>query len=204
MLIGMTNDLTLHHISVSHMDNNCYLLASEGKGLLIDAADDAASLLQLAADHHVTITDVLTTHRHHDHVRALPQVLEATGATHWAPFLDAPAIPAEVDRPLNDGDTLDFASHRLPVSILRGHTPGGVCVEAWIDEVPNLFVGDSLFPGGLGKTASEGDFVRLFNDVKEKIFDRCPDDTVVWPGHGKPTTVGAERPHLDQWWARRW
>lgn len=204
MLIGMTNDLTLHHISVSDMDNNCYLLSSGGKGLLIDAADDAASLLQLAADQQVTITDVLTTHRHHDHVRALPQVLEATGATHWAPFLDAPAIPAEVDRPLNDGDTLDFASHHLPVSILRGHTPGGVCVEAWIDGVPNLFVGDSLFPGGLGKTASEGDFVRLFNDVKEKIFDRCSDDAVVWPGHGKPTTVGAERPHLEQWWARRW
>ena len=75
---------------------------------------------------------------------------------------------------------------------------------AEVDGVPNIFVGDSLFPGGVGKTASESDFIRLFNDVKEKIFDRLPDETVVRPGHGQPTTVGAERPHLDEWWERRW
>ena len=73
-----------------------------------------------------------------------------------------------------------------------------------IDGTPNLFVGDSLFPGGLGKTSSEGEFVRLFTDVKEKLFDRFPDETVVWLGHGKETTLGAERPQLDEWWDRRW
>ena len=73
-----------------------------------------------------------------------------------------------------------------------------------IEGTLNLFVGDSLFPGGLGKTQSEGDFVRLFNDVKEKIFDVYPDEAIVRPGHGKPTTLGEERPHLDEWWDRRW
>lgn len=200
----MSTDFTLHQISVSAMDNNCYLLCKGKQGLLIDAADDAPALLTLAESNGVTITDVLTTHRHHDHVRALPEVLEATGATHWAPFLDAPALPAEVDRELRDGDVLEFAGERLPVAILRGHTPGGACLFAEVDGVPNIFVGDSLFPGGVGKTASESDFIRLFNDVNEKIFDRLPDETVVRPGHGQPTTVGAERPHLDEWWERRW
>lgn len=200
----MSTDFTLHQISVSSMDNNCYLLCKGKQGLLIDAADDAPALLNLAESNGVTITDVLTTHRHHDHVRALPEVLGDTGATHWAPYLDAPALPAEVDRELRDGDVLEFAGERLPVAILRGHTPGGACLFAEVDGVPNIFVGDSLFPGGVGKTASESDFIRLFNDVKEKIFDRLPDETVVRPGHGQPTTVGAERPHLDEWWERRW
>lgn len=186
------------------MDNNCYLLCSEGQGLLIDAASHAPELLAMADDAGVKITAVLTTHRHYDHTRALKEVLEATGAKHYAPFLDAPAIPAPADVELNDGDTIEFAGHTLPVTILRGHTPGGACVAAEIDGTVNLFVGDSLFPGGLGKTQSEGDFVRLFNDVKEKIFDVYPDEAIVWPGHGKPTTLGDERPQLDDWWDRRW
>lgn len=200
----MTTEFRLLHTSVSSMDNNCYILVSGDKGLLIDAADDAPALLALARDNGVEITDVLTTHRHHDHHRALEAVLAETGAKHWVPYLDAPAIPGEKDHELKDGDYIEFAGARLPVAILRGHTPGGACVAATVDGTINLFVGDSLFPGGLGKTASEGEFVRLFNDVKQKIFDRFDDDTVVRPGHGEPTTLGAERPHLEEWWERRW
>ena len=196
--------ITLHQVSVGSMDNNCYLLCADGQGLLIDAADDAPAILAMAEQAGVKITDVLTTHRHHDHVRALAAVLEATGATHWAPFLEVPALPAPVDRELHDGDSISFAGHELPVVILRGHTPGGAAVRADLKGVPNLFVGDSLFPGGLGKTNSEGDFVRLFRDVKEKLFDAYPDETIVWPGHGKSTTLGTERPDLDVWWNRRW
>ncbi len=197
-------ELTLHHISVSDMDNNCYLIAAAGNGLLIDAADDAPALLSMAEKAGVVITDVLTTHRHHDHVRALVEIIEATGATHWAPYLDAPALPAQVDRELKDGDVLEFAGHSFPVHILRGHTPGGACLVAELDGTVHLFVGDSLFPGGLGNTVGEGDFVRLYRDVTEKLFDVYPDDTVVHPGHGKSTTLGEQRPHLDQWWKRRW
>lgn len=200
----MTNNLTLHHISVSAMDNNSYLLAANGKGLLIDAADDASALLKLAEDAGVTITAVLTTHRHEDHVRALEEVLSATGATHYAPFLEVPALPAAVDVELHHGDAIEFEGHKFPISILRGHTPGGAMLAAEIDGHTHLFVGDSLFPGGLGKTNSEGDFVRLFNDVKERIFETYPDDSTVWPGHGKNTTVGDERPQLEVWWERRW
>lgn len=186
------------------MDNNCYLLCEDGQGLLIDAASHATDILAMADEAGVKITAVLTTHRHYDHTRALAEVLENTGAKHYAPFLDAPAIPAPADVELRDGDTIEFAGHSFPVCVLRGHTPGGACLVAEIDGTTNLFVGDSLFPGGLGKTQSEGDFVRLFNDVKEKVFDVYPDDSIVWPGHGKPTTLGNERPDLDDWWDRRW
>ncbi|WP_374680614.1 MULTISPECIES: MBL fold metallo-hydrolase [Corynebacterium] len=196
--------LELRHISVSDMDNNCYLLCEDGQGLLIDAASHATDILAMADEAGVKITAVLTTHRHYDHTRALAEVLKHTGAKHYAPFLDAPAIPAPADVELRDGDTIEFAGHSFPVCVLRGHTPGGACLVAEIDGTTNLFVGDSLFPGGLGKTQSEGDFVRLFNDVKERVFDIYPDDSIVWPGHGKPTTLGNERPDLDDWWDRRW
>ena len=200
----MTDTLTLHQISVSSMDNNCYLLVAGSEALLIDAADDAPALLRLAEDAGAQISAVLTTHRHPDHHRALVEVLEATGATHYAPFLDSPALPADVDVELDHGDVLPFAGHEFPVAILRGHTPGGAALAAEIDGQMHLFVGDSLFPGGLGKTTSESDFVRLFKDVSERIFEKYGDDTIVHPGHGEGTTLGAERPQLDDWWERRW
>ncbi|MGP6174896.1 MBL fold metallo-hydrolase [Corynebacterium sp. A21] len=200
----MSNELSLHQVSVSEMDNNCYLLAAGEEGLLIDAAADAPALLKLAEEAGVKITAVLTTHRHADHVRALKEVLDATGATHYGSFLDSPALPVAPDVDLQEGDVLPFAGHEFPVSILRGHTPGGAAIAVEIDGMPHLFVGDSLFPGGLGKTSSEGDFIRLYNDVKSRLFEVHPDEAVVHPGHGKDTTLGAERPHLDEWFQRRW
>ncbi|MCT1585529.1 MBL fold metallo-hydrolase [Corynebacterium sanguinis] len=200
----MSTTFTLHQISVSDMDNNVYLIASEGKGLLIDAAADAPAIFRLAEEAGVEITDVLTTHRHEDHTRALPEVLERTGARHWASFLDAPALPAPVDVELGDDDAIEFVGQRLNTMILRGHTPGGAAVVVDIDGTPNAFVGDSLFPGGLGKTAGEGEFVRLFKEVTTKLFDVYPDATIVRPGHGEPTTLGKERASLDEWWRRRW
>lgn len=197
-------ELSLRQLSVSEMDNNCYLLVAGDEALLIDAADNAPALLHLAEEAGARITAVLTTHRHPDHHRALVEVLEATGATHYASFLDSPALPSAVDVELNHGDTIEFAGHSFPVAILRGHTPGGVAISAEIDGQTHLFVGDSLFPGGLGKTTSESDFVRLFNDVSKRIFDVYSDDTIVEPGHGASTTLGAERPHLEIWWERRW
>lgn len=174
------------------------------EGLLVDAADDAPALLDMAQKAGVKITAVLTTHRHWDHVRALKEVLSETGAIHYASFLDSPAIPAEVDVELREGDSIKFAGLDLPIIILRGHTPGGAALVTNIDGVINLFVGDSLFPGGLGKTTSEGDFVRLYKDVTARIFDEFPDNTIVRPGHGKSTTLGEERPKLEDWWERRW
>lgn len=200
----MNNALKLKSISVSEMDNNCYLICAGEEALLVDAADDAPALLNLAKENGVRISAVLTTHRHWDHVHATKEVIEATGATHYASFLDSPAMPAPVDVELKQGDTITFAGHEFPAIILRGHTPGGVAIAADIEGTTNLFVGDSLFPGGVGRTDSEGDFVRLYKDVNERIFDVYPDSAIVRPGHGKSTTLGKERPKLAEWWQRRW
>ena len=200
----MTAPITLHSLSVSTMDNNCYLLVSGNKGLLIDAADDAPALLALADGLGVSIETVVTTHQHADHVRALRDVLAATGATHLAPAPDAEALPAPVDRALEHGDIIDFDGHQLGVAILRGHTPGGLAISADIDGQQHLFVGDSLFPGGVGKTTNPEDFEQLITDVTERLFEVYPDDAVVHPGHGNDTTLGAERPQLDEWRARGW
>lgn len=200
----MTNELHLHQISVSEMDNNCYLLTAGDQGLLVDAADNAPAILDMAREAGVDITAVLTTHRHWDHVRALGEVLEATNAKHYASFIDSPAIPEDVDVELREGDSIDFAGMKLPIIILRGHTPGGVALVATVDGVTNLFVGDSVFPGGLGRTTSEGDFVRLYKDVTKRVFEEFPDNAIIRPGHGRPTTLGEERPKLGDWWERRW
>lgn len=200
----MTNELHLHQISVSEMDNNCYLLTAGDQGLLVDAADDAPAILDMAREAGVDITAVLTTHRHWDHVRALGEVLQATNAKHYASFIDSPAIPEGVDVELREGDSIEFAGMKLPIIILRGHTPGGVALVATVDGVTNLFVGDSVFPGGLGRTTSEGDFVRLYKDVTKRVFEEFPDNAIIRPGHGKPTTLGEERPKLGDWWERRW
>lgn len=151
----MNNTLSLHSISVSDMDNNCYLICCGDEALLVDAADDAPAILQLAADKGVKITALLTSHRHWDHVRATKDIIKATGATHYASFLDSPALPAPVDVDLHQGDTVPFAGREFPAIILRGHTPGGAAIAVDIDGTTNLFVGDSLFPGGVGKTTSE-------------------------------------------------
>lgn len=197
-------NLILDHVSVSEMDNNCYLLISGNEALLIDAAAEADTLIDLAERHGTTITHVLTTHRHTDHVRALTEVLERTGAVHISSFLDAPALPAPADIQLNHGDTFEFAGHTFEAIILRGHTPGGLAFAAEIDGTTHLFVGDSLFPGGIGKTGNENEFGRLLRDVVERLFNVFPDSAIVQPGHGKSTTLGAERPHLDEWRERGW
>ncbi|AFH90767.2 MBL fold metallo-hydrolase [Corynebacterium pseudotuberculosis] len=197
-------DITLAHVSVSEMDNNCYLLCIGKEALLIDAADNPQALLDLAAENNVSITAVLSTHSHWDHLRALPQILEQTDAKHFAPQPDAADINAPVDVLLTDSDVLPFAGHHFPVHILHGHTTGGAAIAVPIGENMHLFVGDSLFPGGIGKTENHQDFIQLLDDVSTKLFQKYPDDTVVHPGHGKSTTLGAERPHLEEWRARGW
>ncbi|CAB0923174.1 MBL fold metallo-hydrolase [Corynebacterium diphtheriae] len=203
-----TEGISLHHISVSDLDNNCYLLTTESgqgtQGLLIDAADNAPALLDLAESAGARITAVATTHRHFDHVRALEDVLDTTKATHFASLGDNPRLPRSADTTLGEGDTLHWAGHSLRAHILRGHTQEGLALSIKIDGIYHLFVGDSLFPGGVGKTSTPEEFNQLLSDVKTRLFDVYPDTAVVHPGHGKPTTLGTERPHLEQWRQRGW
>ncbi|WP_295693908.1 MBL fold metallo-hydrolase [Lapillicoccus sp.] len=200
--------LTIRKASVSEQDNNAYLLTSTATGdqLLIDAADSPDRVLALLAEGTGTLSSVVTTHQHWDHHRALPQVVEATGARTAAGADDADALPVPVDVRLGQGDTVTFGDITLDVVHLRGHTPGSVALAYHDpDGHTHLFTGDSLFPGGLGNTKLPGQsFASLIEDVTTRVFDVYDDDTWVYPGHGDDTTLGAERPHLQEWHDRGW
>ncbi|WP_341360851.1 MBL fold metallo-hydrolase [Georgenia sp. M64] len=202
--------VTLTKLSVSAEDNNAYLVSVPGAQILVDAADDAPRLLELVAASGDPLTAVVTTHRHWDHHRALAAVVAATGAQVLAGAQDASELPVPADRLLVHGATVAVGDLTLDVVALRGHTPGSVALALTEPaSAPNpgrvhLLTGDSLFPGGPGRTWSPADFTSLMDDLAERVFARFGDDTVVHPGHGDGTTVGAERPHLQQWRARGW
>lgn len=203
--------LTIRKVSVGDMDNDVYLLTctATGEQLLIDAADDAERLTRLVAegagDAEPRLATIVTTHRHPDHTRALRDLAATTGATTVAGVDDADALPIAMDRKVAHGDTITVGDQSLDVVALRGHTPGAIAL-AWnsSDGRTHLFTGDSLFPGGPGKTNSPEDFARLMDDLESRVFDVYDDDTWVYPGHGKDTTLGAERPQLAEWRTRGW
>jgi glyoxylase-like metal-dependent hydrolase (beta-lactamase superfamily II) len=195
--------------SVGKMDNNAYLItcSQTGETLLIDAANDAAILLDLVERHAPKLSLIVTSHQHPDHWQALEEVAKATGAPTAAHQLDAEPLPVTPDRILADGDTIRVGELTFDVIHLQGHTEGSVALAfsgPAAGDAVQLFTGDCLFPGGLGKTWKDGDFARLLGDVTTKVFDVYPDSTVVFPGHGDDTTLGAERPHLHEWRERGW
>jgi glyoxylase-like metal-dependent hydrolase (beta-lactamase superfamily II) len=195
--------LTVTKVSVGPMDNNAYLLRSGDDQLLIDAANDAGTLLALVGDGR--LATIVTTHRHGDHWQALSEVVEKTGAESLAHIDDAAEIPV-VNRDLREGETITVGDASLEVIHLVGHTPGSIALLYQDpDGTAHLWTGDSLFPGGVGNTHdSKKDFESLINDVEHKLFDRLPDDPWFYPGHGKDSTLGAERPHVAEWRARGW
>ncbi|WP_033340348.1 MBL fold metallo-hydrolase [Catenuloplanes japonicus] len=186
-------------------DNNAYLLrcTATGARLLIDAANDAPDLLALIGDG--GLSTVVTTHRHGDHWGALAEVVAATGAESVAHEDDAPELPV-VTRTVADGDTITVGAVSLEVIHLVGHTPGSIAL-LYRDPsgTAHLWTGDSLFPGGVGNTRGDkAAFRSLITDVTTKLFDRLPDDTWFYPGHGDDSTLGAQRPSLPEWRERGW
>ena len=202
-------DLTIRKMSVSPMHNNVYLLTCRATGdqLLIDAADDPQRCLALVAEGTGSLHHLVTTHRHWDHTRALTDVAEATGAVTYAGDLDAEGLPVAPTVRLVDGDRISLGDLSLDVAIVSGHTAASV-VLAYRDPTghAHVFTGDTLFPGGVGATRNDPSqsFDDLYRDVTAKIFDRYDDGTWIYPGHGGDTTLGAERPHLDEWAERGW
>ncbi len=205
--------LTIAKVAVDEkMSNNCYLLTCRATGdqVLVDAAAAPETLLPLIGD--AGLTTVVTTHQHWDHHRALADVVEATGAAVVAGVPDAEAITTqtgvEVARPVVQGDTVAVGDCTLDVIAIAGHTPGSIALlydDTDAGGHPHLFTGDSLFPGGVGNTFGDADaFVQLVDEVETKIFGRLPDDTWFYPGHGGDSTLGVERPHLDEWRSRGW
>jgi len=198
-------DLIITKVAVGPMDNNAYLLRCRDtdEQLLIDAADEPETLLSVIGRD--GLRRIVTTHRHADHWQALPAVLEATDAVTAAGEDDADHLPVTVAERVADGDHVPVGRCQLEVIHLVGHTPGSIALLYDDPEgAPHLFTGDSLFPGGVGRTGSAADFARLLDDVETKVFARLPDETWVYPGHGHDTTLGAERGQLAEWHQRGW
>jgi glyoxylase-like metal-dependent hydrolase (beta-lactamase superfamily II) len=202
--------VTITKVAVDpQMSNNAYLLHCEETDelVLVDAAYDAPTLLALIGDR--SLTAVVTTHQHWDHHRALAEVVAATGASVVAGEPDAAAITEQtgvaVDRTVAQGDRIAVGTCDLTVIALAGHTPGSIALF-WEDGdgQGHLFTGDSLFPGGPGRTTDPGDFTRLMDDLEERVFGELNDETWFYPGHGNDSTLGAERPSLPEWRARGW
>lgn len=210
--------VTVRRAVVSAMANNVYLLTAKQTGtqVLIDAADDAAAVEALitagTADSEVPaeLALIATTHNHWDHIRALAELVEAHDVPTAAGADDAQHIEDETgvtaECLLGHGDVLNLDGVVLTAVHLRGHTPGSI---AYVLETPGeatvIFSGDSLFPGGVGNTEQDpARFTSLLDDVEERLFAAYPDDTVVLPGHGDSTTLGAERPALGEWRERGW
>ena len=207
LVVRLSTSVTMTKISVGPMDNNAYLLQSgTGATVLIDAANDSDRLLKLINDQ--PLTTIVTTHRHGDHWHGLAAVAEATGARLVAgrPDVDAITQGAKVHGLVGvwDGDEVELGDESLAVIGLVGHTPGSITLAYAGGGTTHLFTGDSLFPGGPGKTRSPQDFTSLMDDLEAKIFGRFDDAAVVHPGHGDDTTLGVERPRLGEWRQRGW
>ncbi len=181
------------------VDNNVWLLATDTECLVIDAAHDAAAILDAVGDRR--LVGVLCTHGHNDHINAVDAVRAATGAAAYLHPDDRMLWDVVTDRApdadLAGGDRLTFGDVDLHVVHTPGHAPGACCFHA--PALGVLFSGDTLFQGGPGATGrSFSDFPTIIGSITDHLF-ALPDETVVLTGHGESTTIGAERPHLQSW-----
>jgi glyoxylase-like metal-dependent hydrolase (beta-lactamase superfamily II) len=190
----------VHKLVVGPMDNNAFVLRCRrtGRSVLIDAANEPTRLAEACQELGVGL--VLQTHGHWDHVQAVPGLRGAGYPVGVSPG-DAAMVPSH-DFLLEDDDDIEVGRLRLRIIATPGHTPGSTCFS--LDGSPVLFSGDTLFPGGPGRTTSPRDFAAIIASIEDRLFSRLPAETVVMPGHGKDTTVGAERPHLGEWMERGW
>ncbi len=191
----------LHHTVVGPFENNVYVLRCRqtGDAVLIDAADEHDFLLELSRD--LGVRRVLETHGHHDHIQAVPAMREA-GIEVFVTQADAAMLPS-YDLLLDDDVALRVGELEVRTIITPGHTPGSICFA--VEGTPLLLTGDTLFPGGPGNTTFEyGSFPDIIESIDSRLFSVLDADTIVLPGHGRSTTLGAERPHLEEWVARGW
>ena len=185
---------------VGPIDNNVFVVRCRetGEAVMLDAANEHDKLLELCR--RLDVRKVLETHGHWDHIQAVPAVRDA-GYEVGVTAEDAGMLQA-YDFILEDDSVIEVGRLRLRTMHTPGHTPGSMCFL--VEGSPVLLSGDTLFPGGPGATKFPGgDFPTIIRSIEERLFP-LPADTRVLPGHGDDTTIGAERPHLQEWIDRGW
>jgi glyoxylase-like metal-dependent hydrolase (beta-lactamase superfamily II) len=190
----------IHRVVVGPFDNNVFVLRCKetGDAVLLDAANEHELLLELCQS--LGVRQVLETHGHWDHIQAVPAVRKA-GYMVGVTAADAAMLPS-YDFLLEDESVIPVGRLKLHSILTPGHTPGSMCFR--IEGSPVLFSGDTLFPGGPGATTWEySDFAAILRSIDDRLLT-LPPETLVLPGHGLDTTIGTERPHLQEWVDRGW
>jgi hydroxyacylglutathione hydrolase len=222
----MTSEPLIHEtLPVGMLRCNCSILGDPEtrEALVLDPGDEVDRILEVLARHRLRVRAIVSTHAHIDHVGGLRKLHDVTGA----PILMHPddmdlyrhldvqaavvGIPmpevARIDQALREGDTLRWGRFAANVLHTPGHTPGSISLyvpDSGTGDAPGaplVLAGDTLFAGSIGRTDLwGGSFERLLHSIHSKLMV-LPDETVVYPGHGETTTIGAERadnPFLDQ------
>ncbi len=201
--------MILKTLVVGPFASNCYIVGSESSkhGLIIDPGAEAKLILKTVNDLGLTISLIVVTHAHIDHIGALAPVKESTGAKFAIHEAEAAASlgmfsrmlssmtggsftqPPKPDRLLKDGDTIEVADLKFTVLYTPGHSPGGISLYGH----GILFSGDTLFNYGIGRTDFPGcSYEQIMDSIKNKLMI-LPDETIVYPGHGPSTTIGEEK-----------
>ena len=181
------------------VENNVWLVGGADQVLVIDAAHDPAAIAEAVGGR--TLTAIVCTHGHNDHINAAVPLAEALGAPIWLHpddrmLWDAVYPDRAPDRELADGEVFEVGGVRLRAMHTPGHSPGGVCLY---DGEATVFSGDTLFNGGPGATGrSFSDFGAIIASIRDRLLT-LPPATVVHTGHGDDTSIGGEAPHLQEW-----
>jgi glyoxylase-like metal-dependent hydrolase (beta-lactamase superfamily II) len=184
------------------VENNIWLIGDDNEVLVIDAAHDAAPIVDAVGDR--LVNAIVCTHGHNDHINAADDLARSTRAPvmlHEADRMlwDVVYPDRAPDAALREGDVVCVAGTEVRVLHTPGHSPGGVCL---LLPGGHVFGGDTLFKGGPGATGrSFSDFPTIITSIRDRLLT-LPDSTIVHAGHGDTTTVGSEAPHLDEWVAR--
>jgi glyoxylase-like metal-dependent hydrolase (beta-lactamase superfamily II) len=193
-------EFQLKKLEVGNFENNCYVLIDPDsrQALIIDAAWEPERILDEVEG--LEVQRVLTTHGHQDHHQAFDPVRKKLGVPGGIAPGDAAMLKTPPDFLIQDGDTFRFGRHEVRAVHTPGHTPGAICFLIG----KHLFSGDTLFPGGPGNTKGDKQrFAEIIESIRRRLFT-LPEDTVVYPGHGRDTTIGTEKPHLQEWIDRGW
>ena len=193
-------DVRVDKLVVGPFENNVFVVRSKrtGEAVIVDAANEHELLLDVARA--TGVHRVLTTHGHWDHIQAVTAMRDA-GIDVGIAEADAEMLPS-YDFIIADDEVIEVGDLRLRTIHNPGHTPGST--SFLLEGHPVLFTGDTLFPGGPGNTKTpEGDFPLILQSIDRRLFT-LPADLLVFPGHGLDTTVGTERPHLQEWSDRGW